>query len=97
MQAAIELLDEIIAIMRSYGYQVAETVHDCGELGGLAQSRKRLLLIARRPEQLPPFIYEPEKKQLRGVGDVLAQRGMAEAAVRVREAVDRQVSGAGTR
>lgn len=38
------LLDQIGALLRSYGYVVAETTHDCGELGGLAQSRKRFLL-----------------------------------------------------
>jgi site-specific DNA-cytosine methylase len=28
------LLDEIIALLRAYGYAVAETTHDCGQLGG---------------------------------------------------------------
>ena len=32
------LLDRIVALLRSYGYAVAETTHDCGELGGLAQA-----------------------------------------------------------
>jgi site-specific DNA-cytosine methylase len=67
------LLDQICAILRSYGYNVAETVHDCGELGGLAQSRKRFLLIARQREIIPNFIYEPEKKRLRGVGEVIGK------------------------
>jgi site-specific DNA-cytosine methylase len=30
------LLDRIVALLRHYGYAVAETTHDCGELGGLA-------------------------------------------------------------
>jgi site-specific DNA-cytosine methylase len=34
------LLDQIVALLRAYGYAVAETTHDCGELGALAQSRK---------------------------------------------------------
>jgi hypothetical protein len=33
------LLDRIGELLRRYGYIVAETTHDCGELGGLAQSR----------------------------------------------------------
>jgi site-specific DNA-cytosine methylase len=33
------LLDRIGALLRHYGYAVAETTHDCGELGGLAQTR----------------------------------------------------------
>jgi site-specific DNA-cytosine methylase len=56
---------------RAYGYAVAETTHDCGELGGLAQSRKRFLLVARHREKVPPFLYEPEKRPLRAVGEVL--------------------------
>ncbi|RSY83146.1 DNA cytosine methyltransferase [Sphingomonas koreensis] len=67
------LLDQIAAILRSYNYNVAETVHDCGVLGGLAQSRKRMLLIARQREIIPNFIYEPEKKRLRGVGEVIGK------------------------
>jgi site-specific DNA-cytosine methylase len=70
------LLDQIAAILRGYSYNVAETVHDCGELGGLAQSRKRMLLIARQREIIPNFIYEPEKKRLRGVGEVIGKLPM---------------------
>jgi site-specific DNA-cytosine methylase len=67
------LLDQIVGLLRHYGYAVAETTHDCGELGGLAQSRKRFLLIARHAEKVPPFIYEPMKRPLRAVGEVLAK------------------------
>ena len=65
------LLDQITSMMRHYGYVVRETTHDCGELGGLAQSRKRFLLIARHAEKVPACIYEPPKRPLRGVGEVL--------------------------
>lgn len=65
------LLDRIVALLRSYGYAVAETTHDCGELGGLAQSRKRFLLVARHMQKVPPFLYEPEKRSLRAVGEIL--------------------------
>lgn len=67
------LLDQITSMLRSYGYAVAETTHDCGEIGGLAQSRKRFLLVARHQEKVPPFLYEPDKKPLRAVGDVLGR------------------------
>jgi site-specific DNA-cytosine methylase len=67
------LLDQIIALFRHYGYAVAETVHDCGELGGLAQSRKRFLLIARHQVKVPPFVYQPPKRRLRGVGEVIGK------------------------
>jgi len=65
------LLDKIMAMLEHYGYHTAETTHDCGELGGLAQSRKRFLLVARHAEKVPPFLYEPVKRPLRAVGDVL--------------------------
>lgn len=65
------LLDQIVALLRHYGYEVAETTHDCGELGGLAQTRKRFLLVARHKEKVPPFLYEPPKSRLRAVGDIL--------------------------
>jgi site-specific DNA-cytosine methylase len=65
------LLDQIIAMLQQYGYAVAETTHDCGELGALAQSRKRFLMVARHTAKVPPFLYEPEKKSLRSVGELL--------------------------
>lgn len=67
------LLDQINQVLQRYGYAVAETTHDCGELGGLAQSRKRFLLVARHAEKVPAFLYEPDKKRLRAVGDVLGR------------------------
>ena len=67
------LLDQITALLRSYGYATAETTHDCGELGGLAQSRKRFLLVARHTEKVPPLLYVPSHKPLRAVGDVLGR------------------------
>ncbi len=67
------LLDQIEHLLHQYGYATAETVHDCGELGGLAQSRRRFLLVARHQEKVPPFLYEPPKKSLRAVGDILGK------------------------
>lgn len=67
------LLDQIIALFRSYGYSVNLDTHDCGVIGGLAQSRKRALLIARHMEIIPPFIYQPKHHKLRGVGEVIGK------------------------
>ena len=67
------LLDRITAMLRAYGYATAETTHDCGELGGLAQSRKRFLLVARHIAKVPPLLYEPPRRPLRGVGEVLGR------------------------
>lgn len=70
------LLDQINDLLRAYGYAVAETTHDCGEIGNLAQSRKRFLMVARHIEKVPPFLYEPEKKRLEAVGTVLGRMPM---------------------
>ncbi len=70
------LLDQINGMLRAYGYATAETTHDCGELGGLAQSRKRFLLVARHLAKVPNMLYEPAKRPLRAVGDVLGKLPM---------------------
>ena len=67
------LLDQITALLRSYGYAVAETTHDCGQIGGLAQSRKRFLLVARYMKKVPSYLYEPHKRPLLAVGDILGR------------------------
>ena len=71
------LLDQINQLLSFYGYAVAETTHDCGVIGGLAQSRKRFLLVARHIEKVPPFLYEPEKKTLKSVGSILGRMPLA--------------------
>lgn len=70
---ARHLLDQIGQILRHYGYAVNETSHDCGVIGGLAQSRKRFLLVARHIAKVPAFLYEPPVKRLQGVGTVLGR------------------------
>ncbi|MBF0260426.1 MAG: DNA cytosine methyltransferase [Magnetococcales bacterium] len=64
-------LDQICALLRHHGYAVAETFHDCGEMGGLAQSRKRFLLVARHMEKVPPYLYQPARKPLRSISEVI--------------------------
>lgn len=64
-------LDQVTGLLHAYGYAVAETVHDCGELGGLAQRRRRFLMVARHMRQVPAFLRLPPMRSLRGVGEVL--------------------------
>lgn len=64
-------LDACQAMLRSYGYSCRETTHDCGEIGGLAQHRRRFLLVARHMAQVPEFLYVPPVQRVRGVGEVL--------------------------
>ncbi|WP_029046223.1 DNA cytosine methyltransferase [Cupriavidus sp. amp6] len=74
------LLDQIGQLLRHYGYAVNETTHDCGVIGGLAQSRKRFLLVARHTAKVPAFLYEPPMKRLQGVGAVLDRMPLPGAA-----------------
>jgi site-specific DNA-cytosine methylase len=66
-----ELLKEIKRLLTKYGYVFQDESHDCGEIGGLAQHRKRYLLIARNPQKLPNFVYKPPVRRVRAIGEVL--------------------------
>lgn len=65
------LVDQIKALLHAYGFAVAESVHDCGVLAGLAQTRKRCLIVARHLAKVPAMLYEPPRQRLRAMGDVL--------------------------
>lgn len=66
-----DLLSQITELLKRYGYAVDQQNHDCGEVGGLGQHRKRFLLIARHQLSFKPFIYKPEIKPLKTIGDVI--------------------------
>lgn len=68
-----DLLRMLKMLLGMYGYEFTEGTHDCGELGGLGQTRKRFLLIARNPKKLQSFIYEPPKLKLKSIGEVLKE------------------------
>ncbi|HEX5657683.1 MAG TPA: DNA cytosine methyltransferase [Polyangiales bacterium] len=59
--------------LRAAGYVVSDGHHDCGELGGLAQRRRRYLLVARLPKKCAPFLYQPPARRVRGCGEVLTE------------------------
>ncbi|NPV30748.1 MAG: DNA cytosine methyltransferase [Firmicutes bacterium] len=65
------LLQKIKLMLRNCGYLLHEGHHDCGELGGLGQRRRRYLLIARLPEKMSAFIYRPPKRRVKSVGEVI--------------------------
>lgn len=68
-----EWLERIEALLRGYGYATARSTHDCGELGGLAQHRRRFLLVARHQEQVPAYLRVPVSRRVRGIGEVLGE------------------------
>lgn len=66
-------LERIVALLHSFGYAVDQRSHDCGVVGGLAQHRKRFLLVARHLPQLEAFLYVPPARRVRGIGEVLGE------------------------
>lgn len=66
-----KLLREVKGLLSYYGYEFHEGFYDCGEIGGLAQHRRRYFKIARLPEKVPNFIYLPPTKRVRACGEVL--------------------------
>lgn len=66
------MLRDLRRRLRAAGYVLHTGTHDCGEIGGLAQRRKRYLLVARHPEKCPPILYQPPKRRVRGCGEVLS-------------------------
>lgn len=66
-----KLLHTIKGLLRDYGYILNDNTHDCGEIGGLGQHRKRYLLVARNPNKISQFIYEPPKKRVKSIGEII--------------------------
>jgi site-specific DNA-cytosine methylase len=66
------VLTEMRELLEKFGYATQPSTHDCGELGELGQHRNRFLLVARHREKVPPFLYQPRKRRVRSVGEVLS-------------------------
>lgn len=67
---APEMMRHIRAACRKRRYHIHEAAHDLGELGGLAQHRDRLLFVGRRHD-VSALLYQPVKRRVRSVGEVL--------------------------
>lgn len=65
------LLQEVKRLLGAHGYLFHEGYHDCGEIGGLAQRRKRYLLIARNQQKMSAIVYRPSIRRVRAIGEVL--------------------------
>ena len=66
------LLEQVRALLASEGYAVTpDGHHDCGELGGLAQHRRRFFLVARHCQRVPQLVYQPPRQRVRACGEVL--------------------------
>jgi len=64
-------LEDVRKLLGAYGYVVHESTHDCGELGGLAQRRRRYLLVARHRASVQEWLYRPPLRRVRGIGEVV--------------------------
>lgn len=64
-------LDGVAAMLAHYGYAFAETTHDCADLGGLAQHRRRFLGVARHMASTPEWLYQPTTQPLATIGGVI--------------------------
>ncbi len=70
-QRGADLIARNIAMLTQYGYAVQTADHDCGEIGETGAHRWRFLMVARHMASVPPFLYEPPRKKLRTLGDVI--------------------------
>lgn len=70
-QRAAGMLKKVRSLLRAAGYVFHDGFHECGELGGLAQVRRRYLLVARHAPTCPPLLFQPPKRRVRGCGEVL--------------------------
>lgn len=66
-----KLLNTIKGMLNSYRYAVDDRDHDCGEIGGLGQHRKRYLLMARNQDKMDSFVYLPTKQRVKSIGEVI--------------------------
>jgi site-specific DNA-cytosine methylase len=71
MSRGADLLAQIRSVLTSYGYRINESTHDCGELGGLGQHRRRFLLVARHEKRLPALLYQPPKQRVKACGEII--------------------------
>jgi site-specific DNA-cytosine methylase len=75
-QRAGAMLRELRSMLKRAGYVFHASTHDCGELGGLAQHRERYLLVARHTGSCSSLLYKPQRRRVRGVGEVLSDLPM---------------------
>jgi site-specific DNA-cytosine methylase len=74
-----DLLRQLRGMLEAYGYLHTAESHDCGEIGGLGQRRKRFLLMARQPDKVDALVYQPPKLPLKTIGDVIGPLAMPDA------------------
>jgi site-specific DNA-cytosine methylase len=75
-----EMLAQVKTLLGAAGYVCSDGYHDCGEIGALAQHRRRYLMVARHARRVAPLLYQPPRRRVRGVGEVLGAMPLPEDA-----------------
>ncbi|MBA9086530.1 site-specific DNA-cytosine methylase [Fontibacillus solani] len=71
------LLQQIERMLKKHRYAVNMRVnHNLGKIGGLGAYRVRFLIMSRQEDQVANFIFYPEEKPLRSIGDVIGELPM---------------------
>lgn len=65
------LFDDATHELGEYGPPDVGGFYDAGQLAGLAQHRKRWLLVARHPKRCSALLYKSLPRRVRGVGEVI--------------------------
>ncbi|AFM01497.1 hypothetical protein Desde_3206 [Desulfitobacterium dehalogenans ATCC 51507] len=66
------LLTKMKKLLKHYCYAVdMNPSHNLGQIGGLGQNRVRFLIMARQESKIPNFIYQPAKKPMKTIGDII--------------------------
>lgn len=66
-----KMLKALCALLTAYGYVIHRGHHNARHIGGGAQNRVRLLIIARNVTRAPVFLYKPPHLDGLVVGDVI--------------------------
>jgi len=71
MSRGKSILTEMKRLLQNAGYALHEQIFDCGIVGGLGETRRRYILVARYIPKMSAEVYLPEPKKLRTIGDVI--------------------------
>ncbi len=78
LSAGAPLVARAIELLEQAGYACEISTHDCGELGGLGQRRRRALLVARLKRRTFAFLERPPLRRVRACGEVLGELPLPE-------------------
>lgn len=73
-----DMLDRLIKMLKKAGYATHLGTHDCGEIGGGPQHRRRALLVARHEKRVMARVEKCPPMRVPGVGEWLGKLPMPE-------------------